>query len=138
MLATIHFCSLSFLNVCKTSLSLWNDPNHQTEEYPAQEQARRKQEAPAPPNTANGTTEIELMYSLVRIDDLPAFLQSLIPGVSTSEKVARERRDGSETTNCATIMIPLDTKDCICHFILDRDIAMKSISKYRLSGLTAE
>jgi len=78
------------------------------------------------------------MYSLVRIDDLPAFLQSLIPGVSSSEKIAREKRDGSETTNCATILIPLDAKDCICHFILDRDIAMESISKYRLSGLTAE
>lgn len=77
------------------------------------------------------------MYSLVRIEDIPAFLQSLIPGVSSSNKIAREKMDGAVTSNCATILIPLHAKDCICHFILDRDIAMESISKYGLSGITA-
>lgn len=82
-------------------------------------------------------TDIEFIYSQVPVEDLPDFLQSLIPGVRSSNKIAREKMDGAVVSNCATILIPLHTKDCICHFILDRDIAMESISKYGLSGITA-
>lgn len=48
-----------------------------------------------------------------------------------------ERRAESKTSNCVTVMIPLDTNDCICHFVLNRDVALKSISKYRCSSITS-
>lgn len=74
-----------------------------------QEEPRHDQEEPR--------HDIQLMYSLAQIDDL---------------------LDGSKISNCATILIPLNTNDCICHFVLDRDVAIKAINKYRLSGLRTE
>lgn len=82
-------------------------------------------------------TDIEFMYSQVPIQSLSDFLQSLIPGVSSSNKISQEKKDGALVSNGATILVPLNEKDCICHFIIDRDIAMESISAYGLSGIMA-
>jgi hypothetical protein len=95
---------------------------------------------PSPTTVANDVkfADIESMYSLVPIEDLPGFLQSLVPGVLESNKLATERMYGAVASNCATILIPLHANDCVCHFVLDRDTALALISRYSLSCIKAE
>lgn len=73
------------------------------------------------------------MYSLVPLENLSAFLQSLIPGVCSSNTIASELLGGSSFSNCATILIPTQTDDCVCHILLDRDTAINAIRQYGLS-----
>ena len=75
------------------------------------------------------------LYSAVPIQDLPSFLGSLIPGVIASDKLLAEKYGGLGTSNCATVLIPLNENDCICHFVVDRETAMASIMRYELTSL---
>jgi hypothetical protein len=89
-----------------------------------------------PPQEPKEPRHIEVIYSKASINELLTFLESLTLGVNSSEKAVAEREAGNDTSDCVTVMIPLDTKDCICHFVLNRDAALNAISKYRCTSIT--
>jgi hypothetical protein len=58
--------------------------------------------------------------------------------VDRSEKIREERDADLDDSDCVTVMIQLDKNDAVCHFVTDRDVALKAINDYTLTNITSE
>ena len=85
------------------------------------------------------TTDIKFAYSLIRPDDIPSFLDTMLQGIYTSKQWTRERMQGGKTSGCVTIIVPTaDDEDGSCNIRVDRNVLMEAIHKFRLSDLKLE
>ncbi len=84
------------------------------------------------------TTEIQFAFSLVRLDDIPSFLETVLEGIYTSQQWTTERKQGTRTSGFATLIVPTGEEDGSCNIVIDRKVVMKAIRKYGLSDLKLE
>lgn len=87
---------------------------------------------------ANRTAGIAVLYSKALKNDLQGLLGALTLGVDSSEKIGEERDADLDNSDCVTVMIQLNAKDCVCHFVTNRDVALKAINDYKLTSITSE
>lgn len=83
--------------------------------------------------------EIKYAYSLIRPEDIPSFLDILLPGIHTSKQWTRERLQGGKTSGCVTIIVPTsEEEDGSCNIRINRDLLMEVIHTFGLSNLKLE
>ena len=80
-------------------------------------------------------TEIEFAYSLIRLDDIPAFFETIQRGIYTSQQVKEEVIQGVKTSGCVSVFVPTGQKDGSCNLILARKVLIEAIHKFTLSDL---
>lgn len=83
-------------------------------------------------------TDIQFAYSLIRLEDIPAFFETIQQGIYTSKQVKKEETQGVKTSSCVTVIVPTGQEDGTCNIIIDRKTVMEAIHKFQLSDLKLE
>lgn len=79
--------------------------------------------------------EIQFAYSLIRLEDIPAFFEMILKGIPSSKQVKEEVAQGVKTSSCVTVFVPTGQKDGTCNIIIDRNTLMEAITKFQLSDV---